>query len=401
MQSNCIHAIEPSSPSKLDEESGYPAEQPGNAIADINEFMRATTHLDLHREPGQQLAALILSTFAVEAVAIFDADLNKVNRAGEWLADPEDEVRNIYFFEKEAQDSVTGFIDRVLRMGNLPVGALLMRGELSPQISDMVACITAITFDRYHSFANVSRTESARQTEQLRTTVLDSLAHAYKSPLTAIHAASTGLSEMGNLTPSQADLVALINEQSLELGDLTTRLLQTARLDAHQLALRKEPVSIATVIDNVLAALRERLSEFTIALYLPVDPLSPCCDRELLTALITQYIDNAGKYALTGSTITIRVEDRKHQKPEGASSEIVFSVHNTGPAIAPFEQEKIFDRYYRCASTASHAPGTGIGLSIARQAAQAHGGDTWVTSSIDAGTTFFASFPIFQEDCNA
>ena len=75
--------------------------------------------------------------------------------------------------------------------------------------------------------------------------MLDSLAHAYKTPLTAIRAASTGLTEMGGLTPVQAGLVTLIEEQSGLLNQLTTRLLKTARMNSKELMLHIEPVVIA------------------------------------------------------------------------------------------------------------------------------------------------------------
>ncbi|MGB0122307.1 MAG: ATP-binding protein, partial [Silvibacterium sp.] len=356
------------------------------AAAKLSEFTRKTTHLEMHREPGEQLASLIQSFFELEAVAIFDADLHKVYQAGEWFAEQEDEVRNIYFFEKANHDADTGLTQRVLRMGNLPVGALLLRGEISGQISDIIACIIAITFDRYHSFANVSRTESARQAEQLRTTVLDSLAHAYKTPLTAIRAASTGLGEMGSLTPAQADMVALIDEQSGILNELTSRLLQTARLEAHNLTLRRETVAISPLIDDVLASFREQLENFSVKVSVVREDLSLCCDRDLLVALLTQYIDNAGKYATAGTIITI--EAAEHTK------EVVFSVHSVGPVIPAAECERIFDRYFRCADSANQVPGTGIGLSVGKRAAQAHGGDVWVSSDRDRGTTFFASLPL-------
>jgi two-component system sensor histidine kinase KdpD len=403
MQPDCIRTLYPSTLSEQGDETDSSATK---AIGEMCEFMRRSSHVDLRREPGPQIASLIQSIFAVDAVAIFDADLNTVSRTGEWITDPEDEVRNIYFFEKETQDSKTGFIDRVLHVGNLPVGALLMRGALHLQTSDMIACVTAITFDRYHSFANVSRTESARQTEQLRTTVLDSLAHAYKTPLTAIRAASTGLSEMGGLTPAQADLVALINEQSNALNELTSRLLQTARLEAHHLAMRKEPVAVAPIIENVLANFREHLADFVVTVETARDDLMLCCDPELLAALLTQYIDNARKYATAGSVITLQVAERigeraGREEDEDKPDEVVFSIHNTGPVIPVSDHERIFDRYYRCSASASHAPGTGIGLSVAKRAAQAHGGDVWVTSGAMRGTTFYASFPVPQQGCDA
>jgi two-component system sensor histidine kinase KdpD len=105
--------------------------------------------------------------------------------------------------------------------------------------------------------------------------------------------------------------------------------------------------------------------------------------------LLSQYVDNASKYAQAGTQIMIEGVE----KPEA----VILSVRSIGPVIPPGDQERIFDRYFRSSHSASQAPGTGIGLSIAKQAAQAHGGHVWVTST-DAGvTTFFASFPRLNE----
>lgn len=335
------------------------------------------------------MVSLVQSIFEIEAAAIFDADLDKVYRAGKWFENLENVVRNIYFFETASEDAATGLTRRVLRVGNLPIGALLLRGEIGAQTGHAIAYVVALTFDRYHSFANVSRTESARQTEQLRTTVLDSLAHAYKTPLTAIRAASTGLSEMGNLTPAQSDLVTLIEEQSAALNELTNRLLKTARLETQDLALHREPVVITSLIDDMLASFREHLAHVLVKVVVIREGPTVRCDRDLLVALLAQYLDNAGKYAIAGTTVTIQAVEQP--------VEVIFSVHNIGPVIPAADYERVFDRYFRCADSAHQAPGTGVGLSVAKRAAQAHGGDVWVTSGSDSGTTFFASLPVIPQ----
>ncbi|HEX5235819.1 MAG TPA: ATP-binding protein [Silvibacterium sp.] len=350
------------------------------------DFTRSTSLLDLHQKPGPQLAALVQSIFELNAAAIFDADLNEVYSAGESFAETENAVRNVYFFETVRDNPEIGLVCRVLRIGNLPIGALLLRGEIGEGVSNALPSLIAITFDRYHALANETRTEIARQTERLRTTVLDSLAHAYKTPLTAIQAASSGLSEMGNLTPAQAALISLIGEQAHLLNTLTTRLLKTARLEAHDLALHAEPVAIAPLIDDVVASSRENLSSLFVNIVLSPDDISVVGDRELLGAMLTQLVDNAGKYASAGTTVTIKAAEQ--------SSAILLSVHNRGPAIPETDRERVFDRYFRSSSILNHAPGTGIGLSIAKHAAQAHGGDVWVTSDPRHGTTFFASLPV-------
>jgi two-component system sensor histidine kinase KdpD len=265
----------------------------------------------------------------------------------------------------------------------MPIGALQLRGEITPSTSSTIATLIAITFDRYHSLANEMRMESAKKTEQLRTTVLDSLAHAYKTPLTAIRAASSGLAEMGNLSAAQSELVALIDEQTELLNQLTTRLLRTARVDAQ--ALNVERVAIAPMIDDVVAAARGQLGGVRVKVSVARENLSILCDRSLLQAMLMQFVDNAAKYADEGTTVTITATE--------LSSAVVLSVHNRGPAIPAADHERLFDRYFRSSGAVSRASGTGIGLSVAKQAALAHGGDVWVTSDARRGTTFFASLP--------
>lgn len=352
----------------------------------LYEFTYSSSLIDLHKKPGPQLAVLVQSLFDVEAVAIFDADLNEVYIVGEWLANSENMVRNIYVFGTVSDDRETGLIRRVLRIADLPIGALLLRGGTSKLTSDAIASLIAITFDRYHALANETRIENARQAEQLRTTVLDSLAHAYKTPLTAIQAANSGLAEMGGLTAAQAGLVSLIGEQTELLNTLTTRLLKTARLKAHDLTLHSEPVAIAPLIEDVVASAREQLASISVRVSLAREDLSVFGDRSLLEAMLTQFVDNARKYAGAGTTVTITAAE----KPTA----VVLSVHNLGPIIPSAERQRVFDRYYRSPGLANAAPGTGIGLSIAKYAAQAHGGDVWVTSDQRHGTTFFASLPV-------
>ena len=348
-------------------------------------FIQETTQLDPHRKPGPQLVVLAKSIFELEAAALFDADLREISKAGEWFEDLEEVLQNVHFFETASDDRETGLIRRVLHMGKLPIGAMLLRGETSSLTSSAIASVIAITFDRYHAFANESRTESARRTEQLRTTVLDSLAHAYKTPLTAIEAASSGLAEMGNLTPAQEEMVALIEEQAEQLNQLTTRLLKTAKLDSTDLVPRKENVEVAAVIDDVVASLRDHLASHSVEVSLSRDDLALGCDRGLVEALLTQYVDNASKYADVGTNIKIHAVEQPNA--------VVLAVQSMGPVIPASDHERIFDRYYRSSNAANQATGTGIGLSVAKRAAQAHGGHVWVTSDETRGTTFYASLP--------
>jgi two-component system sensor histidine kinase KdpD len=361
------------------------AESRGGQMQDLYEFTRRTLQMNLHVEPGPQLAELVHEIFALEAVAVFDADLHQVYQAGIWSQDAQELAQNVYYFESSDDDQETGIGRRVVRLGTVPVGSLVVRGETSPLTNNAIASLIAITFDRYRALANESRIETERRTEQLRATVLDSLAHAYKTPLTAIRAASTGLGEMGHLSPGQAELVGLIDEQTGLLNELTTRLLTTARLDAGEVAIHATQVGVASLIEEVVVSLRDRLASMKVALELEDDELTVSCDRQLMVMLLTQYVDNACKYSIFGTTITIRVTRQ--------NSEAIFSVHSFGPVIPMADRERIFDRYYRSASYSNRAAGTGIGLSVAKRVALIHGGYVWVTSEEVEGTTFFAAIP--------
>jgi two-component system sensor histidine kinase KdpD len=270
-------------------------------------------------------------------------------------------------------------------MGNLPIGAILLRGETRGRAASTIASLVAITFDRYHALANESRTENARQAEQLRTTVLDSLAHAYKTPLTVIAAASEGLSALGSLSPAQTGMVTLIDEQTALLSRLTTRLLKTARLQASDMIPRAEKVAVVPLIEDVVEGLHDQLANVSVKVEISRDDLSLRCDRSLLIALLTQYVDNAAKYGTAGTPVTIKAVEQ--------AGEVVFSVHSLGPVIPPADFVRIFDRYYRGSIPSNKVPGTGIGLSVAKRTAQAQGGRVWVTSDAGNGTTFCASLP--------
>ena len=358
----------------------------------LYDLTRRTLELDLHQEPGPRLASLVHEIFELDGVAVFDADLQEVYKAGRWTVDPLELVQNVYHFGTSDDDRATGISRRVIRLGSVPIGSLVLRGDTSPLGNNAIAALIAITFDRYRALANETRIEAERQTEQLRSTVLDSLAHDFKTPLTAIRAASSGLSEMGCLSSAQADLVALIDEQAALLADLTTRLLTTARLESGDdeegsagLVVQTAPELVEVLIEDAVARLADHSAGTRVAIDLPREPLVLDCDRRLIGMLLAQYLDNAWKYAEFDSTITVRAAK--------AGEEVLLSVHSFGPVIPKADRERIFDRYYRSTASSSHTPGTGIGLSIAKRAALAHGGSVWVSSDEAEGTTFFAALP--------
>jgi two-component system sensor histidine kinase KdpD len=189
--------------------------------------------------------------------------------------------------------------------------------------------------------------------------------------------------ELGEMKPAQADLAALIDEQAVLLNNLTTRLLQTARLEAEEVGLKKQNIAIVELIEEVAAEQSTKLGDHSLQVSISDKSLVTRGDRELLATIVRQFVDNAAKYSRPGSSIEISAQE--------SASEILIAVHNDGPTIRPEDRERIFERFYRCPETKHRAPGTGLGLSIAKKAAEAHNGHVWVISDEEEGTTFFLS----------
>lgn len=359
------------------------AETQRRTMAMLYELSRRSLQLDLHQPPGSQLLQLVREIFGVESVAIFDSDLDTINVSGAFPMDAQEIARNTCYFEINQDYEDMDFSRRVLRLGSAPIGALLIGGKLNPLTADAIASLVSITFDRYRSFASETKAEAAHQSEQLRTTVLDGLAHAFKTPLTAIRAASSGLMELGQMKPAYADLAALIDEQAVLLNELTTRLLQTARLEKEEVSLKKQNIAIVDLIEEVAAEQSDKLGGHPLQVSISDKSLATRGDRELLASIVRQFVDNAAKYSHPGSSIEISAKE--------SASEILIAVHNDGPTIREQDRERIFERFYRCPDTKHQAPGTGIGLSIAKKAAEVHNGHVWVISDEQEGTTFFLS----------
>ena len=176
----------------------------------LYELSRGILLFNLHGRPGPQLVKLIRRIFLVTDVAIFDGQLAQLDHEGEWSEEERQIAKRAYANDKSADDFDSLTTQRLIRMGSVAVGAIAIRGEVDPLIANAIASLAAIAFERHRSYESASRAESAQQAEQLRVAVLDALAHAFKTPLTVICTASSGLMELGTLDQSEAELAHLI-----------------------------------------------------------------------------------------------------------------------------------------------------------------------------------------------
>lgn len=351
----------------------------------LYELSRNSLLLDLHQAPGPQLAVLIQRIFEASAVSMYDTILGRQDEIGGWEAGEAELAQECYLRDAAHNDPKTQTWQRILRTSDRSVGALALRGNLSPLVVDALASLAAIAMDRHQSVENEDRAEKAKQSEQLRTAVLDALAHEFKTPLTAIQVASDGLLELGGLGDSQRELASLIEHEADRLNELCTRLLRTARLEAKDVGLQTRNVNVQDLILTVLANRAAGEERDRMNVQVSDSALTVCVDRELLAMILDQYVDNARKYSKPGSPIDIGVQECR--------TEVLISVHNIGSTICMEDRERIFERFYRSPDSRDTISGTGIGLSIVRKAAEAHQGHVWVVSDEKEGTTFFLSLP--------
>jgi two-component system, OmpR family, sensor histidine kinase KdpD len=308
---------------------------------------------------------------------------------------PDEEVRATYFHEISENNLALGKFKRVLRLGVRPVGALYIdasghASDLDPRSVDAIASLAALALERAHSFIAESNAEAARRSKELRSTVLDGLAHAFKTPLATIQTASSGLLEMPKLGSVEKELASLIEEQAERLTSLTNSALQTAELDEGRMQTHYDKIDLGQLLRQCKEWFAHMLTDHCLLLVEEASVNHVRADSRLLQMALFQLLDNAAKYARPASAITLRAES--------TDVEVVFSVRNEGSYVAPEERQRIFERFYRSPDTQHKAAGTGIGLSVTRRIAEAHRGRVWVESDPAPSATFFFTLPHVRKE---
>lgn len=350
--------------------------------------------LSLQGSPERQIAEFIQQEFELDAVAIVSNLPPSVGAAGLWAKQEERACEEMLRALAANRQHLPGVAVRPLLSTKGPVGSILVHGDIPNVVLDSLASLAALALERHRACVNEGTADAARKTEQLRTTVLDGLAHAFKTPLTIIRAASSGLLAAGHLDETQQQLTQMIDEQSEKLNDMTNRLLETARVDGNAMRLQVEAIDVPSLIQEVVEEFRSESTDLANASsdYTAINVCSAGIftkipgDFDMIASTLSELLKNAVKYSTVGSPITIALSENP--------DELILSVQNYGPVIRMEDRDRIFERFYRGLDHRHAASGTGIGLSVARRVTEAHGGQIWVTSSQDAGTTFHLSLPI-------
>jgi len=353
----------------------------------LYETSRRILLLDTTGEPGPRITSLIREIFDLEAVQLFDPQSGNIYKSGGDFPEAEPQTRDAYFVAADRFDSPTGSWFCVLRLGTRPVGSLALIGtEMSKLAATALASLTAIALERARALKREARAQAARQTERLRTAVLDALAHEFKTPLTVARTASSGLLAVGGLSELQAELIGMIDGQVSKLDQLASRLLTSARLDTGEFRPQPESLLFSEVVDAAIQRVQQNADRARFRVSVPAGEVPILADRELILNSVMQVLDNALKYSDPGSPIDIGFA------VEHAT--VVLRVRSTGLEIAPADCERVFERFYRAPETHHLPSGTGLGLSIVKKIVEAHRGHVWAEGEKNCGTSFSIALPI-------
>jgi two-component system, OmpR family, sensor histidine kinase KdpD len=354
---------------------------------------RAMLLMDSSGDVREFIAEQIAKIFALRSVVLHEEGRLRPVRAG-----PEEmtgiELRlhgaateGLFFEDGIGQTAVVPIFRAGKPIAALGVSGLLLSAEALNALSNLVAIGLEMASAQY----TAARAEATRESQELKSALLDAIAHEFKSPLATIRAATTSV--LGNFLSRPEDVkdvLTVIDTETERLGRLVTDVIQTARIEAGEIQLRKQPQRVDQIISLALEEMTTRTDGRVITLSLSQPLTTVSCDAGLIQLLLRQLVDNALKYSPPSSPIEIMVNSTEQH--------LVVCVADRGPGIPEAEQSRIFERFYRLEGHRQRIPGSGMGLTIARYIAQAHGGAVGTSSREGGGSVFWLSLPISPEE---
>ena len=350
--------------------------------------------LDPREEMLPKSVALFRTVFGLRAACLYDGMNAEPHSDGDSPSDLADRTRAVYISRQDSDDAVAGVFIRTLRISANTMGAIGFEGLRDAELTaGPLAELAAATLERARVFRDASHADAAAQAEVFRGAILDALAHEFKTPLATIVTAAGGLRETGGLRPEQLALAEMAETEASRLGLLTSRLLRIARLDREEVKPQLELTDLAELVTHLADQYEERWTDRKLSLSKDVPAAEVLADAELLRLAVRQLLDNACKYSHSGAVVKIGIAEQ-HEV-------VIVRVWNSGNPLPLNERTRIFERFYRGTEARQVAPGSGLGLYVARKIIQAHGGSLDLESDDppnSEGVSFRLTMPIAKGD---
>ncbi len=256
--------------------------------------------------------------------------------------------------------------------------ATLEAGNLAPLHVDGPAELRAIA----QAFNSLIEQLQRHRASQLR--FLAGIAHDLRTPLNAMKL-STALIDGDNLDAERRETLQTIDRQITQLDRQVGDLLDTTRIESGDLELRVNEQNLAELVESAANIFRGMSSRHTIQVTTPAQPIIYPCDPIRIGQVLNNLLSNAIKYSPSGGEIKVALT------PVDSGLEI--SVSDQGIGISADDLDHVFESFRRTAATREAIPGVGLGLSVARRIAAAHGGAIKIRSVPAAGSTFTLCLP--------
>ena len=354
-------------------------------------FSRAILLIDKGDPFPKQLMRKLAEIFEFRAVVLYERRTEEFYRAGP--ADFEgmdDQLREAALNGTSFADAEHNRTIMAVRLGSEPIAGLALQGARMPDsVLQGIGNLVAIGLERARAQELATQVDAVRQSEKLRTTLLDAMAHEFKTPLTSVIAATSALLD----NPEQpfqdrVELLKIADEEAHHLKELIDDTVEMGRLDTTDIRVQAEPTDIGDIIRDVIASMRTEIDDRPLQLICDDPPSTVAIDRRLVKLAIKQLLDNALKYSPPENPVIVHVHN--------GSGIITVAITDHGKGIPPQEQSRIFERLYRSPGVEHQIPGSGLGLSIALNIIKAHHGDLSVTSH-PGETTFRLTLPVDPE----
>jgi two-component system, OmpR family, sensor histidine kinase KdpD len=334
----------------------------------------------------------IVDSFEAGAAELFLPQKDKFYRSGFGAALlDETQMKTAFLRDELTVEQEKGVYFVPVRLGVRAIGSLGISGaRLSRQTLEAVGSLVAIAIERARAVEQLGVTEAERQGERLKSALLDSITHDFRTPLTSMKAAVTSLlSNVGTEPVQEKELLTIINEECDRLNHLVEEAAEMARLEAGEIELHFEPVAVDDLIRESLAKMKACLAGRRVEVRIGEGLPMVRADAERAADVLMKLIDNANLYSPKEQPVTISAE--------AAGDFVSISVADRGPGVDDFEQGMIFDKFYRGKDQRYLVRGSGMGLPIAKAIVAVHGGTISVTSQLGHGSVFSFTLPIARK----
>ena len=227
--------------------------------------------------------------------------------------------------------------------------------------------------------------------DQMRSEFVSLVSHQIRAPLTNMSGSVQRMqASCGAINPTCTRMFAILEQQTTRLDRLVQDVLNASRLESGDLSLQLEPLSILPVVGQVVEQVRAGNNERVIQE--PIKPGLPLvfADRDRVSEVLANLLDNADKYSPSDSKIEIDVS--------ADQTSVTVSIRDFGPGLPLEDRDRLFDKFYRTDGSDSQlAYGYGLGLYVCRRLIEAQGGHIWAENHSDAGAVFSFALPVWQE----